>query len=156
MKPKFHFKDIISILLGLIFFSVLFYTSTSHAAEVPEAADKDISQMTKTDMLIINNSLCAGYYNAMSIGEMGSIESLVGLWAKNDMSKAQKLAVRLFTEHSNAYKRMGAMRRDAYDFGGRMGGQIYMSGQFIDDEGSSWSKADAENYCSATRKGIVP
>lgn len=153
---KNNISDIVSILLALILFSLIAYGNTAHAAEVPEAPHTDVDQMTNRELLIAANSICAGYYQAMSIGEMGSAESLVRLWVGTDASKQQKLAFRLFTEHSNAYKRMGAMRRDAYDFGGRMGGQIYMSGQFMDDDGTTWSKADAETYCRTTRKGIVP
>lgn len=144
--------------LHTVFAALALSLSVAHAAEVPELVmPTDPDKATRYQELVVNNSICAGYYNSMAIGEMGSVSSLFGLMVKNDTSAAQKLAVRLFTEHSNAYKRMGAMSRDAYDLGGRIGGQIFMGGTYEDKEADIlWKKSDAEHYCALTRKGIVP
>lgn len=76
-----------------------------------------------------DHSFCAGFYNAQAIGEMGTFSSTFSLLFKQEFSSDQKLAVRLFTQHANAYKRIGGIDQEYYDQGGMAGGDIFMSGQ---------------------------
>ncbi|AYP28357.1 hypothetical protein HWB92_gp099 [Serratia phage vB_SmaA_3M] len=99
-----------------------------------------------------DHSYCAGFYNAQAIGEMGSFSSTFNLLFNQEFSPAQKLAVRLFTEQSNAYKRMGGIDQEYYDQGGMAGGDIFMSGQ-ASFRGKKVGYADLDNFCKGLFRG---
>lgn len=123
--------------------------------EQPQREIKGYEETSVRERTRDMNSYCAGYYSAKSLGEMGTISSLAGLVFKNSYSADQKLAVRLFTEHSNAYKRQGGISQEFYDLGGRLGGQIWMSGTAQED-GQTFTQAEIESTCLSLRKGNSP
>lgn len=121
----------------------------------PTKEIKSYEETSREDKFRDLNSFCAGYFASQSLGEMGTIDSLANLVFKNTYSNDQKLAVRLFTQHSNAYKRQGGISQEFYDLGGRLGGQIFMSGS-ASEEDHTFTKKDIESDCSYLRKGILP
>ncbi|AIX13091.1 hypothetical protein HWB57_gp094 [Erwinia phage vB_EamM-Bue1] len=164
-------KILIPIIAGLCFISAPVHARSVENSSgnvirlAPEYKDPEVTHelpditltmdATPRELSIMNNSICAGYYNASAIGEMGSISSLAGLVFKNDFSADQKLAVRLYTQHVNSYKSQGGISHDAYDLGGRIGGNIFMGGRYIED-GETYTKASMDQYCAKVRKGINP